>query len=153
MVNVSTTSKHVLVVDDEPDFAALLRSILIKAGYTVATAYNGEAAMVEVRRHTPDIITLDMKMPGKSGVFFYRKLKADQAFRDLPVVVVTALTRDDRDMENLIHCLLEPENVPHPQAYLEKPIDGPRFLKTIEDALLTHSLAADTPGYYNEEIS
>lgn len=135
MSNERMTVRHVLVVDDEPDFAALLRSILTGAGYTVATAYNGEDAMIEVHERRPDVITLDMKMPGKSGVFFYRKLKADEALQDLPVIVVTALTRDDRDMENLIHSLLEPDNLPHPQAYLEKPIDEPLLLKTIEDAL------------------
>jgi CheY-like chemotaxis protein len=130
-----TTAKHVLVVDDEPDFAALLRSILVKAGYTVATAYDCEDALAQVRKHRPDIITLDIHMPRKSGVFFYRKLKANAAFRDVPVVVVTALTRQDREMESLIRSLLEPENVPHPQAYLEKPIDAQRLLQTIEEAL------------------
>lgn len=135
MSGESVTAKHVLVVEDEPDFAALLRSILARAGYTVATAYNGEDALVEVRKHRPDIITLDMKMPRQSGVHFYRTLKKDHAFRDVPVVVVTGLTRDDKDMENLIRSLLEPENVPHPEAYVEKPVDEPRFLKTIQEAL------------------
>ncbi len=127
--------KHVLVVEDEADFAALLRSILVGAGYTVALAYDCEEALAETRRHKPDLITLDMKMPRKSGVFFYRKLKADKAFHDVPVVVVTGLTRDDRDMETLIRSFLEAEKVPHPQAYVEKPLDVPAFLRTMEEAL------------------
>jgi CheY-like chemotaxis protein len=135
MSNVPSTSKHVLVVDDEPDFAALLRSMLVKAGYTVVTAYNGEDALAEVRTCRPDIITLDMKMPRQSGVHFYRTLKKNHAFRDVPVVVVSGLTRDDKDMENLIRSLLEPDNVPHPQAYMEKPVDEPQFLKTIQETL------------------
>jgi CheY-like chemotaxis protein len=73
-------------------------------------------------------------MPRKSGVFFYRKLKADEAFRDVPVVVVTGVTRD-KEMESLIHSLLEPGDLPAPEAYLEKPVERPRFLRTVQQAL------------------
>ncbi len=131
----STQARHVLIVEDEPDFAALLQSILEKAGYTVATAYNCEDALRQVREHQPDLITLDIQMPRKSGIFFYRKLKAQKANRDLPVVVVTGLTREDKVMENLIHSLLEPDDIPHPDAYVEKPVEGPRFLATLEEVL------------------
>jgi len=135
MATDSVTEKHVLVVEDEPDFAALLCSILVKAGYTVATTYCGDQALSRVSELRPDLITLDIQMPRKSGLFFYRKLKADEAFRDIPVVVVTGLTRGDRDMENLVRTFLETENVPHPEAYVEKPVDGPQFLKTIQEVL------------------
>ena len=56
-------------------------------------------------------------------------------FRDIPVVVVTGITRDDREMEAIIRSLLEPEHVPRPEAYLEKPVDAQRSLRTIEEAL------------------
>jgi CheY-like chemotaxis protein len=124
-----------LIVEDEPDFAGLLRSILANAGYTVATAYNCEDALSRVRKATPDVITLDIHMSRKSGVFFYGKLKEEDKFRDIPVVVVTGITRDDKEMENIIRMLLEPEDGPHPEAYLEKPVDGPSLLRTIEEAL------------------
>ena len=131
----SEAARHVLVVEDEPDFAALLRSILSQAGYTVATAHNGDDALLRVREQTPDVITLDIQMPRQSGLFFYRKLKTDEAFRGIPVVVVTGLTRDDADMESIIRSFLETENVPHPDAYLEKPVDGPRLVSTIQEVL------------------
>jgi CheY-like chemotaxis protein len=124
----------VLIVEDEPDFAALLASILIKAGYSVATAYNCENALLQVRNARPDLITLDIQMPRKSGAFFYRKLKADERLRDIPVVVVTGLTAD-KEMETLIRRFLDPDDVPHPEAYVEKPIDGPSFLRTLEGVL------------------
>ena len=120
MTSAPTRAKHVLVVDDEPDFAALLRSILTRAGYTVATATHCEDAMKELDREIPDLITLDINMPEKSGMFFYRDVKARPKFRDVPVVVVTGLTRDDKDMENIIRSFLETQNVPHPEAYLER---------------------------------
>ncbi len=136
MTNDQATTKHVLIVEDEPDFAALLKSILVNAGYTVATAYNSKDAMAEVRSTIPHVITLDMQMPRESGAMFYRKLKADEKLRDIPVVVVTGITRDDQNMKTLIHSLLEPDDLTHPQAYLEKPVYGPVLLKTIEDVLL-----------------
>jgi CheY-like chemotaxis protein len=139
MDNESATEEHVLVVEDEPDFAALLRSILAGAGYSVETAYNCDDAILAVHKQRPDIITLDIQMPRKSGALFYRKLKADPAFRHIPVVVVTGLTHNDKDMENTVRAFLEPDNVPHPQAYVEKPVDGPRFLKTLEEVLLSTS--------------
>ncbi len=134
MTNVSTTSKHILVVDDEPDFAALLRSILSDAGYTVSTAYDCEDALSQARTRRPDLITLDIQMPRRSGIHFYHKLKKDDRVRNVPVVVVTGLTRD-REMENLIHSLLEPDKLPHPQAYVEKPVEAERFLQVVEETL------------------
>jgi CheY-like chemotaxis protein len=135
MTNDSSVRKYVLIVEDEPDFAAMLQSILRNAGYTAATAHNSEDALSQVRRTKPDVITLDMQMPRESGAMLYRKLKRDEKLRDIPVVVVTGVTRDDQDMKTLVRSLLEPDNVPHPEAYLEKPVDGPSLLKTIEEAL------------------
>lgn len=135
MSNEGATAKHVLVVEDEPDCAALLQSILEEAGYAVATAYNCDDAISQVRKARPDLITLDIHMHRKSGVFFYRQLKGDHKLRNIPVVVVTGITRNDKEMENLVRSLLEPDNLPHPEAYVEKPVDWPRFLETIHDVL------------------
>lgn len=135
MTDELTARKHVLVVEDEPDFAALLESILVGAGYSVATAHNCEDALSQARKTKPDIITLDIQMPRKSGAFFYRKLKAHRKLRHIPVVVVTGITRDDKEMENIVRSILEPDNVPHPEAYVDKPVDGPSFLNTVEEVL------------------
>jgi len=137
MTKESVAQQHVLIVEDEPDFAALLRSILVDAGYSVATAYNCEDALAEVRKTRPDVITLDIQMPRKSGAFFYRTLKTDAKYRNVPVVVVTGITSHDREMESIVRTFLEPADLPHPHAYLEKPVEGPALLETIEAALST----------------
>lgn len=142
MSNKPQVEKHVLIVEDEPDFAALLASILVNAGYGVTTAYNGEDALSHVHRSRPDVITLDMQMPKESGPLFYRKLKKDEKFRHIPVIVVTGVTRDDADMKTLVQSLLASDNLPHPDAYLEKPVDGPSLLGMIEDAMSTDKRAA-----------
>ena len=135
MDNDSVARRHVLIVEDESDFAALLQSIFQNAGYTAATAHNCEDALAQVSKTRPHVITLDMQMPRKCGAIFYRKLKADEKLRNIPVVVVTGVTRDDKDMETLVRSLLESDNLPHPEAYLEKPVDGPSLLRTIEEAM------------------
>jgi CheY-like chemotaxis protein len=133
----SAAKKRVLVVEDEPDFAELLRWILRKAGYAVEIAYNCENALKQMRKRRPSLITLDIGMPRRSGVFFYRKFKTDGRFRDIPVVVVTALARNDKEMGNIVRSLLETKDVPHPEAYVDKPIDEPYFLRTVRDVLLS----------------
>lgn len=134
MTTSPPANKHVLIVEDEPDHAVLLQSILAGAGYSVAVAHKCEDALAEVRRTRPDVITLDIHMPRKSGAFFYRQLKSQQKYRDIPVVVVTGLTRD-KEMEKLIRAFLEPGDLPHPDAYLEKPVNGPSLLKAVETAI------------------
>ena len=123
------------MVDDDPNAVKYLSVMLSEQGYAVATAGNCEDALAAARKHRPDLITLDIHMPRKSGVFFYHRLKADEAFRSVPVVVVTGLTRSDKEMEGLIRSLLEPANMPPPEAYLEKPIDPPMFLRTVRAAI------------------
>jgi len=136
-------AKRVLVVDDDPKSVKYLSVMLREHGYAVATANNCDEALAEARKHRPDVIALDIHMPRKSGVFFYHRLKADEAFRNVPVVVVTGLTRNDKEMESLIRSLLEPENVPPPEAYLEKPIDPKLFLSTIRAAIDKAACAAE----------
>lgn len=134
MLSDKAKAQHVLVIEDDPDFASLLRSLLSQEGYTVAVAHNGEDAIAELDNTTPDLITLDVNMPEKSGVFVYRDIRANQRLRDIPVIVVTGLTREDEDMESIIRSLMELGNAPHP-TYVEKPVDGPHFLRTVQEAI------------------
>ncbi len=134
MTNESQARKHVLIVEDELDFASLLRSILVNAGYTVAMAHNFEDALLQVHKSMPDLITLDIHMPRKSGAIFYRKLKADEALRDIPVVVVTGLAQDN-EMARILRLFLEADDAAPPEAYVEKPVDGPNLVRTVQEAL------------------
>ena len=124
-----------LVVEDEPDYATLISEILQEDGYSVAMASDGIEALGSVRKQRPDVITLDIQMPRKGGVEFYRELKSDPEFNEIPVVVVTGITRDDRDMETFVRTFLEVEHLPMPDAYLEKPVDDEELLRVIRNAL------------------
>lgn len=87
----------ILVVDDNPDNALLMRELLASRGYEVIVALQVEQAEQKIRQHHPDLILLDVVMPGKSGYELCRELKDDPATRLIPVVMITGLTdREDK---------------------------------------------------------
>jgi len=124
-----------LVVEDERDYAELLATVLEEGGFSVEYAVDGIDAFERVKKQRPDVITLDVQMPRKGGIQFYRELKTDPAFREIPVVVVTGITKDDRDMETFVRTFLEVEHLPMPDSFLEKPVDNDEFLRHVKDAL------------------
>lgn len=126
---------HALVVEDEPDHAAMLQTMLSTAEMDAVIATDGEEALAHAQERVPDLITLDIQMPGESGLMFYRRLKSQDRFRHIPVIVITGLTRDDPEMEVFIHTFLEPEQLPHPETYLEKPVTRDQLLAVVERVL------------------
>lgn len=89
--------RSILVVDDKPDNLLLMRQLLASRGYNVITAGDADEAMQIVREDGPDLILLDVIMPGKSGYELCRELKDDPTTRLIPVVMVTGLSdRNDR---------------------------------------------------------
>jgi two-component system, sensor histidine kinase and response regulator len=94
---VSAEEPTILIVDDEPENRILLEGFLVPQGYRVVTAADGAQAIAEVHAAAPDLILLDVMMPGRDGFDVCRELKANPATWFIPVVMVTALSdRDDR---------------------------------------------------------
>ena len=86
---------RVLIVDDERHNRQLLEAMLSPEGYLLVTASSGEEALTVVRLQPPDLILLDVMMPGMDGYELTNAVKATPATRNIPVIMVTAL--DDRD--------------------------------------------------------
>ena len=74
-------------------------------------------------------------MPQMDGFDFLAELRAADEWRNIPVVVVTGITKDDRDMETFVRTFLETEHLPLPDGFLEKPVDNDEFLRHVSDAL------------------
>ena len=89
MTKKSTMSK-ILIVEDDPDIRELLRFNLEKAGYNLFLAEDGEKALTLARKHAPDIILLDLMLPGVDGLEVCRTLKKDPELQRIPVMMVTA---------------------------------------------------------------
>jgi len=82
--------KRILVVDDADDLVELLQYNLVRAGFVVRTASNGRAALEQINREMPDLVVLDLMMPGMSGSEVLRRLRSEEATASLPVIILTA---------------------------------------------------------------
>src|SRR5947208_11304467 len=82
---------HILVVDDVPANVELLEALLMADGYTVTTAANGYEALDFVAENEPDLVLLDVMMPGMNGFEVCEQLKAGETTRFIPIVLNTAL--------------------------------------------------------------
>lgn len=89
-------SHRILVVDDEPDITALVAYHLAKAGYRVSTAANGSDALRAAREERPDVVVLDLMLPGVAGLEVLAELRARPETRDVGVILLTA-KRDEPD--------------------------------------------------------
>jgi two-component system, OmpR family, KDP operon response regulator KdpE len=80
------TSAKILIVDDEPQIRRVLRTTLISQGYTVAEARTGDEALEQIRNERPDLILLDVNMPGISGLETCREIRSSS---DIPIIMLT----------------------------------------------------------------
>lgn len=125
--------RTVLVVDDEAKIVQLARDYLEHAGFTVLTASDGRTAVETARRRQPDLIVLDIGLPGLDGLEVTRALRRDSA---VPIVMLTA--RDD-ELDKLLGLELGADD------YLTKPF-SPRELVARVKAVLRRTERADQPG-------
>ena len=95
-------SAQVLIVDDDAKTRNMLRRTLQKEGWTVAEAADGREALNQLERSRPALLLLDLTMPGMDGFAVLERMRRSQAWRDIPVIVVTAkdLTRGEIDRLN-----------------------------------------------------
>ncbi|OWU85290.1 chemotaxis protein CheY [Oceanicola sp. 22II-s10i] len=92
-------SKTVLVIEDEPNIIEAIGFILSRDGWRVAVHSNGVDAVETVRRRAPDLVILDVMLPGRSGYDILRDLRAESGTADLPILLLTARGQSrDREM-------------------------------------------------------
>jgi DNA-binding response OmpR family regulator len=87
-------SPRVLIVDDEPSIVLSLEFLLQRAGYEVAVAADGEAALRAMEAGPPDLVVLDVMMPRLDGFEVCRRIRADPRWRDVKVLILSAKGRD-----------------------------------------------------------
>ena len=131
MSDAKGAKKLILVVDDEPDIVAFLTTLLEDNGYRTASARDGQDAWSKARADKPDLVSLDITMPEKSGVRFYRDLKNDPDLKDVPVIIVTGVSDDFQKF------ISSRKQVPPPEGYISKPIVEKTFLETVAKLIKT----------------
>ena len=124
---------RVLVVDDEPDIRLYLVSALEDAGFEVAVPGMDEPPEEAVRRFRPDVVSLDIMMPRRSGIAVYRALRADPELRRVRVVIVSGMLLGKDFLHDGFRELVQDASVPPPDAFVEKPVNVPSFVETIRN--------------------
>ena len=98
---MSDLKKHILIIEDEPDIAELLEYNLKTAGYRTTKANNGEIGLEKARDAYPDLILLDLMLPGLHGLDVCRILKTDKETEIIPIMMLTALGDEDDIVKGL----------------------------------------------------
>ncbi|MCC6751580.1 MAG: response regulator [Deltaproteobacteria bacterium] len=112
----------VLVADDDPEILSLLCIRLKRAGYKVLEATDGEETLEAVREHFPDLVVLDVMMPGKNGWEVARELRHDARFKNIGIVMLTAIGEKINEMTSPLYGADEYVDKPFEFADLEAKI-------------------------------
>ena len=124
--------KHVLVIDDEPDISSYVSSILEGSQYSVETANSAMEGERIIRDRRPDLILLDLMMPGRTGIQFFVRLKGDEETKDIPLIMVTGIKdKLNIDWQEIVSKL----RARVPDGFVEKPIEPVHLMKVVEDVL------------------
>jgi CheY-like chemotaxis protein len=122
-------AKTILVVDDEPDARDFFTTVLEDHGYSVVIARDGSEAIQALEASLPDLVTLDITMPEKSGVAVYRKLREDDRYEGIPVIIITGVSDDFKQF------ISTRRQVPAPDGYIAKPVEPGDLVAKVEELL------------------
>jgi CheY-like chemotaxis protein len=129
--------KKVLIIDDEPDIRMFLKNVFTEKGYDVIEAADANQGMRMMRDEKPDLVTLDLIMPKKTGMKLYWELKREAEMVDFartPIVIITGYAKDSAQHQNFDEFLAE-KDLPKPEGFLEKPIDPDKVLSVVREIL------------------
>ncbi len=123
--------KTILVVDDDQDARDYLATVLQDHGFATVTAVDGVEAISMLEQSPPDLVTLDVTMPEKSGVAVYRRLKEDDRLKKIPVIIITGVSDDFKKF------ISSRRQVPPPEGYISKPVNFEEFVTMVRELLGT----------------
>ena len=121
--------KLILVIDDEPDTLTFFTSLLEDNGYDTVCADNGEDGLNKLKEITPHLITLDVTMPEMSGVEYYRTLRNNEKWKNIPIIIITGVSNDFQKF------ISTRKNLPPPDGYLSKPVEGNELISLVKTLL------------------
>jgi CheY-like chemotaxis protein len=113
--------KKILIIDDDPVIVKYLEAVFSDNGYATCSASSSTEGLEVVKREKPDLITLDLQMPGEWGPRFYRKLRKDKAVRDIPVIVVSGIDGDHAIKDAI--------------AFVSKPFDPEKLIGIVKNTI------------------
>jgi CheY-like chemotaxis protein len=124
--------KTVLIVEDEMDMRIFISTLLETSGYQPILTKNGSEGLLKARDIYPDLIILDVMMPGEGGVQMYRQLQTDDRLKNIPVILLSAIAKSTfAHYLKMLNARID-GSIPQPAAYLEKPPEAEELLKLTE---------------------
>jgi CheY-like chemotaxis protein len=131
----TTKAKKILVIDDEVDTVIYMETLLQDNGYETVSANNGQEGLEKVKSEHPDLVVLDVSMPEKSGMRFFKEIKSDPKLESIPIVIVTGVTGFAGDKDGLKKFIGGRGSIPDPEGFFSKPIERDEFLKKVKEIL------------------
>ena len=124
---VENNPKIILCIEDEQEMIDLIRLILSRRGFDVRVANSGEEGLAIIRKEHPDLILLDLMMPDMDGWEVYQQMKADDATKNIPVIVVTARAQSIDKVLGL--------HIAKVDDYIAKPFSPQELLNSVDNVL------------------
>lgn len=114
-------AKKILIIDDDPAVIQYLSALFQDNGYEVVSATSSRQGLETVKTEKPDLITLDLQMPGDWGSRFYRNLRKDKALKETPVIVISGIDGDHAVKDAV--------------AFVPKPFDAEKLLGIVKKTI------------------
>ena len=125
-------SRKIVYIEDEQEMIDLVRLILVRKGYEVIGASGGREGLDQIRKQLPDAVLLDLMMPDMDGWDVYQQMKADEATRHIPVIVVTAKAQSIDKVLGL--------HIAKVEDYISKPFSPQELVNSLERVLAKAAL-------------
>jgi DNA-binding response OmpR family regulator len=122
-------AKRVLIVDDEMDMRIFMKTLFETSGWQPVVMRDGAQGLAEARRERPDLIVLDVMMPGEGGALMYRAVRTEASLTGVPVIMLSAVKPDVfHHYLKMLNARSDPA-IPPPDAYMEKPPETDALLE------------------------
>ena len=125
-------AKKIMIVEDDPSIRDYLEAIFQDNGYDTCTVTSGVDAIKMVKDTVPDLITLDLIMPGSWGNIFYRKLQRQEQFKDIPIIIISGAESQEPVTDEIKTVIMKLEKA---SAFLKKPFDKEELLNIVNRIL------------------
>jgi CheY-like chemotaxis protein len=120
---------EIMVVDDEPDIVFIVKAMLKREGYKVTEALSGEECLEKLEKEKPDLILMDVMMPGLDGWETCKKIKEGKKTKSIPVVMLTVKTGEEDKIRSFQYA--------HCDGHIDKPIIKEKLINTVKWVLKT----------------
>jgi CheY-like chemotaxis protein len=146
-------AKQVLIVDDDKNTVKYLSAVLSDHGYEPVAAHDGSEGLKMVKSSKPDLIVLDVMMPKKTGFVLFKDLKQDERFKEIPILMLTAVSgvleeledhkeeTFERPYDSLREALkkkiqeMREEGLVRPEMFVDKPVESESFIAKVRDLI------------------